>query len=269
LKTVVISGASNGIGLACALEFAKNGWRVYDLSRRGVSHDGILHLTADVTDAKAVETALAQIDHIDVLIVNAGFGISGAIEFTDSTAVEKQLAVNFIGAHNCVKAAIPKLRESGGHILFTSSVAGILSIPFQSFYSAGKAAVNSYACALANELKPFGIKVCALMLGDAKTGFTEKREKAPIENALYGEIIAKSVAQMEHDEQNGMAPEAIAKVFYKTALQKHPKPLKVVGFQYKAFAVLQKFLPIRLVNWLLGRMYASRNFSQVIHKHMI
>ena len=257
MKTVVISGASNGIGLACALEFAKNGWQVYDLSRHGENHDGIIHITADVTDPKAVEAAFAQIEHIDVLIANAGFGISGAIEFTEPAAVEKQLSVNFVGAHNCVKAAIPKLRESGGHVLFTSSVAGILSIPFQSFYSAGKAAINSYACALANELRPFGVRVCALMLGDAKTGFTENREKAPVENALYGEVIAKSVAQMEHDEQNGMDPAVIAKVFYKTALKKHPKPLKVVGFQYKLFAAIQKFLPIRLINWLLGKLYAN------------
>lgn len=257
MKTVVISGASNGIGLACAMEFAKNGWQVYDLSRSGKNHDGITHITADVTDAKAVETALAQVEHIDVLIANAGFGISGAIEFTEAAAVEKQLSVNFVGAHNCVKTAIPKLRESGGVVLFTSSVAGILSIPFQSFYSAGKAAINAYACALANELKPFGVRVCALMLGDAKTGFTEKREKAPIENALYGQVIAKSVAQMEHDEQNGMDPAVIAKVFYKTALQKHPKPLKTIGFQYKVFAVIQKLLPIRMVNALLGKLYAS------------
>lgn len=255
MKTVVISGASNGIGLACAAEFAKNGWQVYDLSRSGKNHDGILHITADVTDAEAVEAAFAQIERIDVLIANAGFGISGAIEFTDSSAVEKQLAVNFIGAHNCVKSAIGKLRENGGHILFTSSVAGILPIPFQSFYSAGKAAINSYACALANELRPFGIRVCALLLGDAKTEF--KREKAPIENALYGGIIAKSVAQMERDEQNGMDPAVIAKVFYRAARQKRPKPLKTIGFQYKVFALLHKLLPIRLVNRLLGKLYAS------------
>lgn len=257
MKTVVISGASNGVGLACANEFAKNGWQVYDLSRSGKNHDGIIHITADVTDAKAIETALEQIKHIDVLIANAGFGISGAIEFTETAAVEKQISVNFIGTHNCVRAALPKLRESGGHILFTSSVAGILSVPFQTIYSASKAAINAYACALANELRPFGIRVCALMLGDAKTGFTEKREKAPVENALYGGVIERQVKQMEHEEQNGMDPAIIAKVFYRTAVQKHPKPLKAVGFQYKLFVILQKLLPVRLMNRLVGQYYAG------------
>jgi len=256
VKTVVISGASNGIGLACALEFVKNGWQVYDLSRHGNNHDGVLHITTDVTDPEAVRAALAQIEHIDVLIANAGFGISGAVEFTGTDAVEKQLSVNFIGAHNCVKAAIPKLRESGGTLLFTSSVAGTLSIPFQTIYSASKAAINAYACALANELRPFGIRVSALMLGDAKTGFTEKREKAPIENTLYGGVIERQVTQMEHEEQNGMDPAVIAKVFYKTALQKHPKPLKAIGFQYKVFVTLQKLLPVRLLNRLVGQYYA-------------
>jgi len=255
LKTVVISGASNGIGLACANEFAKNGWKVYDLSRSGKNHGGIIHITADVTDPKAVEAAFEQIEHIDVLIANAGFGISGAIEFTEAAAVEKQLSVIFVGAHNCVKAAIPKLRESGGHILFTSSVAGILSIPFQTIYSAGKAAINAYACALANELRPFGIRVCSLMLGDARTGF--KREKAPVDHSLYGGIIERQVAQMEHEERNGMDPAVIAKVFYRTALQKLPKPLKAVGFQYKVFVILQKLLPVRLVNRLVGQYYAG------------
>jgi len=255
LKTVVISGASGGIGLACAYEFVKNGWQVYDLSRHGKSHDGILHITTDVTDPEAVKASFAQIEHIDVLIANAGFGISGAIEFTETAAVEKQISVNFVGAHNCVKTAIPKLRESGGHLLFTSSVAGVLSVPFQTIYSASKAAINAYACALANELRPFGIRVCALMLGDAKTGFTEKREKAPIENTLYGSTIERQVKQMEHEEQNGMDPAVIAKVFYKTALQKHPKTLKAVGFQYKLFVVLQKLLPVRLMNRLVGKYY--------------
>ena len=86
-------------------------------------------------------------------------------------------------------------------------MAAPLSIPFQAFYSASKSAVNSLTLALANELRPFNISVCAFMPGDVKTAFTQEREKETAGAEVYGEVIGKSIAQMEKDEQNGMSPE--------------------------------------------------------------
>ncbi len=261
-RVVVISGASNGIGSACAKRFAAAGCRVYDLSRHGADADGIVHITVDVTDETAVKSAFARVladcGRIDVVIANAGFGISGAVEFTDSDAVRRLFDVNVLGAFHCAKAAAVVMRpQGGGHILFTGSIAGILSIPFQSFYSMTKAALNSLACAMANELRPYGVRVCALMLGDAKTGFTAKREKEIDGDAAYGGRISRSVERMERDEQGGMDPAVIAGAFWKASRRKNPKPIVAVGGLYKLFAALAALLPIRLKNAVLGTMYGK------------
>ena len=191
---------------------------------------------------------------IDVLLSNAGMGVSGAAECTTMQDAKRQLDVNFFGLHACVRAAVPLMRAHGGTILATSSVAAVFAIPFQAFYSASKFAVNALVLALANELKPFNIRVAAIMPGDVKTGFTGARIKAE-DDDNYGQSIEKSVAVMEHDEQNGMGPEMIAKRFVALSLKKHPKVLSTVGLQYKFFCFLGKVLPIRLQNFIVGKMY--------------
>ena len=110
---------------------------------------------------------------------------------------------------------------------------------------------------MANELRPFGIKVCAVMPGDVKTGFTAAREKSTDGDELYSGVLQKSVSTMEHDEQNGMSPEAIAKKIYKLASAKNPKPLSTVGAQYKFLVSLAKVLPVRAVNRIIGMIYAK------------
>ena len=181
-------------------------------------------------------------------------GVSGAAESTAMQDAKRQLDVNFFGLHACVRAAVPLMRAHGGTILATSSVAAVFAIPFQAFYSASKFAVNALILALANELKPFNIRVAAIMPGDVKTGFTGARVKADSDDN-YGQSVEKSVAVMEHDEQNGMGPEMIAKKFVALSLKKHPKVLSTVGLQYKFFCFLGKVLPIRLQNFIVGKMY--------------
>ena len=111
--------------------------------------------------------------HIDVLINNAGFGISGAVEFTGTEEAQRQLDVNFFGMVRMNRQVLPVMRKQGyGRIVNLSSVAGAIPIPFQTYYSASKAAINSYTMALANEVKPFGIQVCCVQPGDIRTGFT-------------------------------------------------------------------------------------------------
>ncbi|MCM1543888.1 MAG: SDR family oxidoreductase [Ruminococcus sp.] len=260
MKVAVITGASSGIGLECAKLFAQNGYKVYALSRRGGKDDKIIHLQCDVTNEAMVNEAFEQIfvneGNIDVLVNNAGFGISGAVEFTDGNQAKKQFDVNFFGCFNCCKAVIKYMRKNGGgRIINISSMAAPLAIPFQAFYSASKAAINSLTLALANEVKPFGISVCALMPGDVKTSFTAVREKETAGDEFYGETIEKSIAAMEKDEQNGMLPADIAKAVFRLAKRKNVKPLSTTGAQYKLFAVLSKILPTGLVNRLVGRIY--------------
>ena len=179
-KVAVVTGASSGIGKECAKIFNENGYTVYSLSRHGKDEGGILNVTCDVTDEEQVSSAFKVIfekeGRIDVLVNNAGFGISGAAEFTPLSQAKKQFDVNFFGCFVCCKAVCEYMRKNGGgKIINISSMAAPLSIPFQAFYSASKSAVNSLTLALANELRPFNISVCAFMPGDVKTAFTAQR----------------------------------------------------------------------------------------------
>lgn len=260
MKVAVITGASSGIGLECAKMFSQNGYKVYALSRRGGNDHLISHVKCDVTDEKCVKSTFSDIfekeNRIDILVNNAGFGISGAVEFTDTQSAKKQFDVNFFGTVICSKAVLKLMRKQGfGRIINISSMAAPLAIPFQSFYSASKAAVNSFTLSLANEVKPFGISVCALMPGDVKTEFTQNREKEIAGKEVYGDIIEKSIAQMEKDEQNGMSAEKIARAVLALAEKKKVKPLSTTGLQYKCFSVLSKVLPTKIVNGVIALIY--------------
>ena len=260
-KIAVVTGGSSGIGLATAKALAAQGLRVYELSRRDFACEGMTHLSVDVTDESAVQDAidqvLAEAGRIDVLVNCAGFGISGAVEFTELADAKRQMDVNFFGMVNVTKAALGPMRRAGaGRIVNVSSVAAPAAIPFQAFYSASKAAINDYTCALANEVKPYGVSVCAVMPGDIRTGFTDARKKSAVGDEAYGGRIGKSVEKMEHDERSGMAPETAGQYIAKLALQKSVKPLYAIGFSYKCVCFLCDALPCRLRNWLIGRLYA-------------
>lgn len=261
MKTAVITGGSSGIGLATCEVFLEKGFEVYELSRKGKDNGNIKHITCDITDENSVISAFNKIiessGKIDVLVNNAGFGISGAAEFTTLEQAKKQFEVNFFGTVACTNEAVKYMRQSGGTIVNVSSLAAPLSIPFQAFYSASKSAVNSLTLAMANELRPFGIKVCAVMPGDVKTGFTAAREKNTNGDEVYRGVLQKSVSTMEHDEQNGMSPKAIADKIYRLATSKNPKPLSTVGLQYKFLVSLAKILPTRIVNTIIGMIYAK------------
>ena len=258
---VIVTGGSSGIGLAAARALREKGLTVYILSRRPFTEKGLHHLCADVADerqcAEAVQTVLSREGDLDLLVNCAGFGISGAVEFTELADAKKQMEVNFFGAVNMTKAVLPHMRgRRNGRIVNISSVAAPAAIPFQAYYSATKAAINAWTAALANELRPYGVTITAVQPGDIKTGFTAAREKSIEGDAAYGGRISKSVAKMEHDEQNGMDPAAAGAYIAKIAMKKHPKPVYTIGFSYKAICVLLKLLPSRLANWAIGKLYA-------------
>ena len=260
-KVAVVTGGSSGIGLETAKALAAAGCRVYALSRHSFSCEGLHHISADVTDEAAVENALERVlmetGRIDILVNCAGFGISGAVEFTELADAKLQMDVNFFGMVNATKAVLGSMRRAGsGRIVCISSVAAPAAIPFQAFYSASKAAVNDYVCALANEVRPYGVSVCAVMPGDIRTGFTAARKKSAVGDEAYGGRISKSVAKMERDEQTGMSPETAGRYIARIALKPTVKPLYAIGFPYKCACFLCDVLPCRLRNRLLGLLYA-------------
>lgn len=260
-KVAIVTGGSSGIGRATAQELVKSGCTVYELSRRTIPIPGVTHISADVTDemqvVSAIESILSVEGRIDILVNNAGFGISGAAEMTDSKASHSQLEVNLFGMDNMIRAVLPTMRHQGcGRIICLSSIAGILPIPFQLWYSVSKSAIASYCLALANEVRPFNITVCAILPGDIATGFTDARIKSESGDDIYSGRILRSVSGMEHDERNGMLPEQAGRIIAKYALKKNSRPLIAIGFSYRCIALMAKLLPRRLSNRIVGYLYA-------------
>ncbi len=260
-RIAVITGGSSGIGMALVQEFARHGFLVFELSRSGLSYETVHHIDTDVSDPKSIQSAFAQIhrqtDHIDVLVNNAGMGISGAVEYTDYADAHKLFDVNFFGTVASVQCALPLLKKGYGRIVNVSSAAAVLPVPFQAYYSASKAAINAYSLALANEIGRFGVGVCIVMPGDAKTAFTDKRNKSDLGDEAYKGAIGRSVSLMEKDEQHGMSATYVANKIYHIATKKRAKTIATIGIKYQLFAVLSKFLPTGLVNRLIGSIYAK------------
>lgn len=260
-KVALVTGGSSGIGRCTAAALRDAGCVVYEFSRREHTMNGVQHIGVDVTDETAVRNAVEQIaqteESIDIVVNCAGFGISGAVEFTELIDAKRQFDVNFFGMVNVNRAVIPIMRRGGGgRIVNISSVAAVAHIPFQTYYSASKAAIESYTCALANELKPLGITVTAAQPGDIHTGFTDARKKSADGDEVYGGRISRSVAGMERDERGGMSPEFAGRYIAKLALKKNVKPIYTVGFGYKCLSLLCKLLPCKLRNWIVGLLYA-------------
>lgn len=260
-KVIVITGASSGIGLETANYLLKKGHIVYGIARRQMSDLDFHFMQGDVTDSQRMNDIFQEIENkegrIDVLINNAGMGISGAIEHTSDEDIKKIFDINVNAVVSLSRAIIPFLRRNnGGKIINIGSVAGVIPIPFQACYSASKAAIEIFSMALNSEVKPFGIRVACVRPGDTKTGFTQARVKNKVlEDENYDKRIAKSIEKMEKDEQHGMKAVAVSKVVEKVIRRKSPPLVCTVGFGYKCIVVLAKILPTRLMNAIVKKIY--------------
>lgn len=265
-KVALITGASSGIGKAVYKKLSAEGWRVYGTSRKAdkkgpIEQDGGSMIYMEVTDEASVKAGVGIIKdregRLDALINNAGYGIAGSVEDTSTDEAKSLFDVNFFGVLSTVRACMELLAESRGIIINISSVAGRLTIPFQSMYSAGKAAVEAASEALRMETKPYGVRVCIVEPGDTKTDFTQNRTwSEAARGSKYESRMKVSVKKMEHDEQNGAPPEAVAKTVYNMMCRKNPPVRRAVGFSYQLLLFLKRLLPDRLVLWILGKMYA-------------
>ena len=263
-QIILVTGASSGFGKVIATQLAAQGHIVYGTSRKAISDvPDFKMLQLDITDptsvSNAISTILAEQGCIDVLVNNAGMGISGAIELTTEDEIQCQMNTNFIGAVRMCAAVLPFMRKAGqGRIINISSIAGVLAVPYQAFYSASKFAIEGYSEALYQEVKPFGIQVCIVEPGDFQTGFTAQRQmsKTTLSHPYYKEHFAKVMQNVEQSENNCCHPEKLGKTICKLVNNHQPAFRTKVGpWEQVFFARIKPMLPFSIVDWLIRKFY--------------
>jgi short-subunit dehydrogenase len=239
-KVVVVTGASSGIGLSTAKYLAEKGLTVYGTSRSDKSDaelqkSGVNMLRMDVTDDNSVKNAIVNIiekeGRIDVLFNNAGSGISGGLEETSIEEHKALFETNYFGMVRVVNEVLTHMRKNKDSLIInTSSIGGIIGLPYQGVYSSTKFAIEGYSEALSKEVKRFGVKVCMIEPGDFKTGFTASRTfNSTNENSPYNEDFLKAKSVFEHDELNGCNPVLIAELVHKIINTRNPKLRYPIG----------------------------------------
>ncbi|HCW05644.1 MAG TPA: hypothetical protein DGK91_14680 [Clostridium sp.] len=285
-KVVFITGASSGIGKAVAIYLASKGLVVYGTSRKGRTDKELdkfhvkmlkMDVREDQSVSEAVEEVISREGRIDVLFSNAGTGISGPLEETSIEEYKDLFESNFFGMVRVMKEVLPHMRRAGkGLVINSSSIGGLIGLPYQGVYSSSKFAVEGFSEALSKELKPFGIKVVILEPGDFKTGFTKGRKFSSLikKNSAYYDDFLKTVSVFEYDEVNGCNPELIGKLLYKIINTNNPKLRYPVGYlNQKLSLVLKRFLPERIfekiiIDYYMGKGIKSNHELERIDKRI-
>ncbi|MBO5769533.1 MAG: SDR family NAD(P)-dependent oxidoreductase [Bacteroidales bacterium] len=274
-QVILLTGGSSGIGAATAILLAQEGNHVYAGSRSGRLPEGlnpeslaacrgfVRAMALDVNDASSLQSAVENIcreeGRLDVLVCNAGNGIAGAIEQTNEEEAKYQFETCFFGAVKSIQACLPTFRAQGhGKIITVTSVAAVIPLPYQAFYSAVKAALLSLTQSLQLEMKPFHIQCCSILPGDTKTGFTAARKytkAAQDSSSPYYKAMMASVQKMEKDEQNGMSAQVIARAIARQVRRRRMSISVTPRIDYWAIGLLVRLLPRRLVLWIVGLLY--------------
>jgi len=273
-NSVVITGASSGIGEACALYLDELGYRVFAGVRQPADGDALkakasARLTPvllDVTDIvsldRAVETVRAAVGTAGLagLVNNAGIGVGGPLEVVPLVDLRKQFEVNVIGQVAVTQAFLPLLRQGRGRIVNMGSIAGRATMPFMGPYSASKFALEALTDAMRLELQPWGIHVSIVEPGaiesriwdKAKHGADQMEAAAgPEAKAYYGEAVARVREAMARAAQRAIPARAVAKAVAHALSAARPKTRYLVGVDARIRAVLAAWLPNRVQDWLL------------------
>jgi NAD(P)-dependent dehydrogenase (short-subunit alcohol dehydrogenase family) len=253
-RVVLVTGASAGIGRACADRLAGAGWTVVGASRRGTASTGWTGLVMDVdvdgSVTDGVDRVLADHGRIDAVVLAAGWGIAGAVEHTPLADARAQLETNFWGVVRVTQAVLPAMRaQRGGRVIVIGSIGGVIGIPFQAFYSASKFALEGWGEALAYEVGPFGVDVTVVEPGNVRTDFTENRRMAVVPGAdgAYDAAVTAAVGRMAADEEHGVPPADVArKVQQVLDAKRPPRRVSVGKAGERAGVVARKLLPYSL-----------------------
>lgn len=258
LPTVLVTGASRGIGHAIATDLARDGWHVFagvrsDEDAARIGTDQITPMRLDVTDDHAV-AALADAlpERLDALVNNAGIVVSGPMEAVTSDDWRRQLDVNVVGQLAVTRAVLPKLRSSGGRIVFISSINGRLSMPMLGAYCASKFALEAAADALRLELAPWGVRVVVVEPAQTDTDMwrtadtqAEETEAAltPAIRQLYADHIAGLKKRIPAAQRMAVPTDRVTAVVHEALTAERPRARYVVGTANKVQLALLQRLP--------------------------
>ena len=261
-KIVLITGATSGIGKETALLLASKGFLVYGTARNIEGKNLPFRLLPmdvrnETSIKEAIQQILTEVGRIDILINNAGVGITGAVEELPAEQLHNVFATNLYGAIAVIQQVLPAMRAQGsGRIINIASIAGYMGLPFRGAYSASKGALLLMSEALRMEVKQFGIEVTTISPGDYATDIASRRYHTPVnENSPYAEVYAKQLQLMNEHVDSGGDPKEMADKILKVINTKHPK------VHYKQGSFLQKF------SIVLKRLLPSKQYEKMLMKH--
>jgi len=275
-KSVVITGASTGIGAACALHLDKLGLRVFAGVRRQTDAEALkskassrlVAIALDVADSLSVSTAASAVAGavgdagLDGLVNNAGVVVTGPVEFLPLPELRRQLEINVVGQVAVTQAFLPLIRAARGRIVNMGSIAGRLATPFSSAYGASKFALEALTDALRLELAPWGISVSIIEPGAVATPIWEKGKKngaamlaaAPPEAlVLYAEALEAFKRNSEHAAKNAADPMDVARAVEHALTAAKPKTRYVVGRQARIGAAMALLVPDRMRDTMVAK----------------
>ena len=262
-NVVLITGASSGIGKSIATYLSQRNFKVYGTSRKAdSSSDHFSFVQLDVTNENSIVETIKYISEkegrIDILINNAGVGITGPIEETPENEIKKAFETNYFGPLNMIKHVLPVMRaRKSGLIINITSIAGYMGLPYRGIYSATKGALEITAEAYRMEVKQFGIKMTNVAPGDFATNIASGRYHAPVKKGSpYEEVYGNTLKLMNEHVDAGKDPEMMAKEIYKIINEPDPKVHYKVGERLQKFSVkLKSLLPDKVYEKMLMKHY--------------
>lgn len=264
-KVVLITGGSSGIGKSIGILLATNGYTVYGTSRNPDKFTDFkeFHLIAlDVRNTESIQKAVAKVieneGRLDILINNAGVGITGPIEETPDAEIHKAFQTNLYGPIAVMKAVMPQMRsQKRGFIINVTSIAGYMGLPYRGIYSATKGALELVTEAMRMEVKMFGVEITNVAPGDFATNIATGRYHTPVfENSPYKKIYENMLTEMDAHVDEGSDPKVMAEAVLNIIQTNKPKiHYKVGAFMQKFSIVLKRILPDKMYEKLLMNHY--------------
>ena len=268
MKTVLITGASSGIGKAIGEFLEEKGFEVYGTSRSPERYPGsVFPLVAlDVRDQQSIQACVKEVinraGRIDVLVNNAGVGITGPIEEIPTNEIRNNFEVNLFGPIEVMKAVLPQMRaQKSGLIINITSIAGYMGLPYRGIYSASKGALDLVTEAIRMEVKSQGIHVTSIAPGDFATSIAAGRYHAPlVSGSAYEKQYGDILKTMDSHVDSGSDPLEMAQAVYIVIGQKSPEVhYKVGAFMQKFSIALKRILPGKVYEKMLMRHYGMRD----------